>query len=52
MPTVVPIDEGPRDRRRVGPFWIEEGFGLLAVGAGILIVFAVLYTIAALTAPR
>jgi len=51
MPTV-PIDEGPRDRRRVGPFWIEEGNGLLVVGAVILIAFAVLYTLAVLNRPH
>ena len=45
MPTV-PIDEGPRDRRRVGPFWLEEGTGLVVVGALFLLVFAVLYTLA------
>jgi hypothetical protein len=51
MPTV-PIDEGPRDRRRVGPFWIEEGNGLLVVGAVILVAFAVLYTLAVLNRPH
>lgn len=50
MPTV-PIDEGPRDRRRVGPFWLEEGTGLVWVGLAILVAFAVLYTIAALNRP-
>jgi hypothetical protein len=45
MPTV-PIDEGPRDRRRVGPFWLEEGTGLVVVGAVILLAFAALYTLA------
>lgn len=48
----VPIDEGPRDRRRIGPFWIEEGTGLLVVGAGILAVFAVLYVLAVLARPH
>ena len=51
MPTV-PIDEGPQDRRRVGPFWLEEGTGLVVVGAVILVVFAVLYTIAILNRPH
>jgi len=51
MPTV-PIDEGPRDRRRVGPFWLEEGTGLVIVGAAILVVFAVLYVLAALNRPH
>ena len=48
---IVPIDEGPRDRRRVGPFWLEEGTGVLLVGAAILLVFAVLYALAALNRP-
>lgn len=47
MPTV-PIDEGPRDRRRVGPFWLEEGTGLVWVGAAILAVFTLLYILAVL----
>ncbi len=47
MPTV-PIDEGPRDRRRVGPFWLEEGGRLVVVGAVILVAFAILYAFAAL----
>ena len=51
MPTV-PIDEGPRDRRRVGPFWIEEGTGLVVAGAVILAVFAVLYVLAVVNRPH
>lgn len=51
MPTV-PIDEGPRDRRRVGPFWLEEGTGLVLVGAAILAVFTVLYVLAVVNRPR
>lgn len=51
MPTV-PIDEGPRDRRRVGPFWLEEGTGLVVVGAAILVVFAVLYVLATVNRPH
>ena len=42
----VPLDEGARDRRRIGPFWIEEGFGLLAAGGLILAVVLCLYAIA------
>jgi hypothetical protein len=42
----VPLDEGARDRRRVGPFWIEEGGGLLASGAVILLVVLGLYALA------
>jgi hypothetical protein len=47
----VPLDEGPRDRRRVGPFWIEEGFGVLALGAVILLVVALLYVFAVVNRP-
>ena len=46
----VPLDEGSPDRRRIGPFWIEEGLGLVAVGLVIVVVVAVLY-ILAITAP-
>lgn len=42
----VPLDEGSPNRRRVGPFWIEEGFGLIAVGALILALVAGLYILA------
>lgn len=48
----VPIDEGPRDRRRVGPFWLEEGTGLVVVGAALLLVFAALYILATLARPH
>jgi len=51
MPSV-PIDEGPRNRRRVGPFWLEEGPGLVVVGAAILAVFAVLYALAVIARPH
>jgi hypothetical protein len=47
----VPIDEGAKDRRRVGPFWIEEGMGLVLVGAVILVVVAALYTLAVVLRP-
>ena len=47
----VPLDEGSKDRRRVGPFWIEEGFGVLALGAVILVAVAVLYLLAVLNRP-
>jgi hypothetical protein len=36
----------------VGPFWLEEGTRLVLVGAAILVVFAVLYTLAALNRPH
>ena len=35
MPSI-PLDEGTRDRRRAGPFWIEEGNGPLWMGAAIV----------------
>lgn len=47
----VPLDEGPRDRRRVGPFWIEDGLGLLAFGGLILLVVTVLYVVAVVARP-
>lgn len=47
----VPLDEGPRDRRRIGPFWIEEGMGLVAVGGIILAVVTVLYILALVNRP-
>ncbi len=42
----VPLDEGARDRRRVGPFWIEEGSGLLWIGGLILAAVGCLYILA------
>jgi hypothetical protein len=48
---VVPLDEGPPDRRRIGPFWIEEGTRGLLLGGAILTVFAVLFLLAALLRP-
>jgi hypothetical protein len=47
----VPIDEGPRDRRRIGPFWIEEGLGLVVAGAVILAAVAALYVLAVVLRP-
>ena len=47
----VPIDEGPQDRRRVGPFWLEEGTGLVVIGAAILAVVTVLYILAVIYRP-
>jgi hypothetical protein len=47
----VPLDEGARGRRRIGPFWIEEGMGLLVVGAIILLAVAVLYGLAIASNP-
>jgi hypothetical protein len=47
----VPLDEGPRDRRRIGPFWIEEGIRGVVLGGAILTVFAVLFVVATLLRP-
>lgn len=49
--TVVPLDEGSPGRRRIGPFWIEEGVGLVVVGAAILLAVAVLYVLAVIQRP-
>jgi hypothetical protein len=48
---LVPLDEGYPGRRRVGPFWIEEGPGLLAAGALIIAIFTVLFAIAVILRP-
>jgi hypothetical protein len=45
MPTI-PLDEGARDRRRAGPFWIEEGSGPLWIGAAIVAAVLGLYSFA------
>jgi len=50
--SVVPIDEGPRSQRRVGPFWIEEGIGLVLAGAAMLLVVAGLYGLAVVLRPH
>ena len=47
----VPLDLGPPTRRRYGPFWVEEGLGLVAVGAVIVLVVLTLYLAAFLTRP-
>jgi len=47
----VPLDEGAADRRRIGPFWIEEGLGLVLVGALILAAVIALYVLAVMTRP-
>ena len=46
MPTV-PLDEGYAGRRRIGPFWIEEGLGLVLAGGLIVIAVVALYVLAA-----
>ena len=47
----VPLDEGPQDRRRIGPFWVEEGLGLVVVGALILALATILYVLALIHRP-
>jgi hypothetical protein len=47
----VPIDEGAKDRRRIGPFWIEEGVGVLVAGALILAAVIALYALAVVLRP-
>jgi hypothetical protein len=47
----VPLDEGEAHRRRIGPFWIEEGLGLVAVGALILLAFLALFALAVVFRP-
>jgi hypothetical protein len=42
----IPLDQGP-DRRRIGPFWIEEGTASLVIGALLLTAVVVLYCLAA-----
>ena len=48
---VVPLDEGAPGRRRVGPFWIEEGPGALIAGAAIVVLFAALFILAVAMRP-
>jgi hypothetical protein len=47
----VPIDEGAKDRRRIGPFWIEEGVGVVIAGAVILAAVIALYVLAVVLRP-
>ena len=47
----VPLDEGSSGRRRVGPFWIEEGTGAILAGAAIVVVFAALFILAVAMRP-
>ena len=42
----VPLDEGNPHRRRVGPFWLEEGASTVVLGAVVIGVFAVLFALA------
>ncbi|HET9051607.1 MAG TPA: hypothetical protein VFO60_07875 [Candidatus Dormibacteraeota bacterium] len=50
MPTI-PLDEAPRGQGRYGPFWIEEGRGLLAIGALLILAVALLYGLALVDRP-
>lgn len=47
----VPLDEGAPDRRRVGPFWLEEGTPALLLGGVILAVFLGLFALAVVFRP-
>lgn len=47
----VPIDEGAKGRRRIGPFWVEEGMGVLVAGAAFLAAVVALYVLAVLLRP-
>jgi hypothetical protein len=47
----VPLDEGFPDRRRIGPFWIEEGPGALVGGAVIVVLFVALFLLAVAMRP-
>jgi hypothetical protein len=47
----VPIDEGAKGRRRIGPFWIEEGLGLVVAGAVFLAAVIALYLLAVVLRP-
>jgi hypothetical protein len=42
----IPLDQGP-NRRRIGPFWIEEGTASLVVLALVLAAVVALYILAA-----
>jgi hypothetical protein len=44
---VIPLDEGYRDRRRVGAFWVEESDGLIWFGDLVVIAVIGLYILAA-----
>lgn len=42
----IPLDEGAPDRRRLGPFWLEEGTGGLLLGAALVSLFIALFLLA------
>jgi hypothetical protein len=47
----IPLDEGAEDRRRIGPFWIEEGLGLMVAGGLFLVAVIALYILAVVLRP-
>ncbi len=51
MQTIVPLDEGSATRRRLGPFWIEEGTAVQITGAVTLLVVTALYVLAVVNRP-
>ena len=48
MAMTVPLDLGERRRRRIGPFWVEEGLGLVGFGLLLILAALLLYILAAL----
>lgn len=42
----IPLDQGPGGRRRVGPFWLEEGTPLVVFGALLLTIAVAFYVFA------
>jgi hypothetical protein len=50
-PMAVPLDQGYSERRRVGPFWIEESMSALLGGAAIIVLFAALFLLAVAMRP-
>jgi hypothetical protein len=42
------LDTSPRDQRRAGPFWIEEGSGLIWFGDAVIVAVLGLYVLAAI----
>ena len=47
----IPLDEGAQDRRRVGPFWLEEGTSGALLGGALLALFVVLFVLAVIFRP-
>jgi hypothetical protein len=47
----IPLDEGARDRRRIGPFWIEEGLAVVVAGGLFLVAVVALYILAVALRP-